>query len=215
VNARNIFVFGGLYAISFFFTTRGHAELVQTVNFHLTARVTTQSSTNGDTRIERMKSVRITTKEILGMLGKATGNDFHGATLVCVHRGEAYQVRRGTNVLADVSDSFVEEGASEDIIDQDFNSTTGKDNYHGFWLRSITFDDQNGNRFTLSGMTEERYAAKAADSQQMQDVSDLETLNCTGSGTLTTVNADQAAQFALFNGAVILSGKGVVPLNSF
>jgi uncharacterized protein YaiE (UPF0345 family) len=207
MNAKTIFGSVGLCALVFV-ANSGHSELIQTMNFHLTARVTTQVSTNGDTRMERMKSVRITTKEILDMLSKATGNDFHGATLVCVHRGQAYEVRRGDNVLADVSGFFTEDSSSEDVIDQDFNSTTGKDNYHGFWLRSITFDDQNGDRFSLSGMIEERYTAKTADAQGMQNVSDIETLNCTGSGTLDS-------EFALLSGTVLLSGKGVVPLNTF
>ena len=93
------------------------------------------------------------------MLGKATTNDFKGATLVCVHRGQAYQVRRGTNVVADVSEFFLDEGFSNDVIDQNFNSTTGKDSYHGFWLKTLTFDDNRGNSFRLNGMIEERYKA--------------------------------------------------------
>jgi hypothetical protein len=214
MNTRIIHV--GLCSFSFLFANSAHSELIQTINFHLTARVTSQTSTNGDTRMEHMKTVRITTKEILDMLGNATGNDFHGATLVCVHRGVAYEVRRGTNVLADVSDFFIEDSASEDVIDQTFNSTTGKDSYHGFWLRSFTFDDQNGDRITLSGMIEERYTAPVADSQGMQNVSDIETLTGTGSGTLNTpANAEQDSNFALFSGTISFSGKGVVPLNSF
>lgn len=208
MNARTMFGSVGVCLATLFLTNNGYAELIQTMNFRLTARVTTEVSTNGDTRTEGMKSVRITTKEILDMLGQATGNDFHGATLVCVHRGESYEVRRGDNVLADVSGFFTENGSSEDVIDQEFNSTTGKDNYHGFWLRSITFDDQNGDRFELSGMIEERYTAKTVDSQGMQNVSDMENLNCTGSGTLN-------GEFTLLSGTVLLSGKGVVPLNTF
>jgi hypothetical protein len=210
-----ILVFVSLCSVSLFFANSARSELVQTMSFHVTARITTQSSTNGDTRMERMKTVRITNKEILDMLGKATGTNFSGATLVCVHRGVAYEIRRGTNVLADVSEFFVDEGESEDVIDQTFNSTTGKDNYHGFWLRSLTFDDQNGDRLTLSGMIEERYTAPVADSQGMQNVSDVETLNGTGSGTLNTPANVDGGQFALFSGTIILSGKGVVPLNSF
>jgi len=219
MNAKNVFVLIGLCSLSLFLPNTGHSELVQIINIHLIARVTTQVSTNGDTRSERMKTVRITTKDILDMLGKATTNDFHGATLVCVHRGLAYQVRRDTNVLADVSSFFIDEGASEDVIDQDFNSTTGKDNYHGFWMRTITFDDQRGDRFTLSGLLEEHYSAKPADSQGMQEVSDIEILGGAGTGTLEPATApaggDQNAQFALFKGTITLAGKGVVPLNSF
>jgi hypothetical protein len=216
MNTRSIFVFVGLCSLSLFLPNSGHSELVQTVNYRLVARVTGPSGTGNETATRRMTMVRITTKEILDMLGKATTNDFHGATLVCVHRGASYEVRRGTNVLADVSAFFSDEGASADVVDQDINYTTGKDNYHGFWLRTFTCDDQNGNNLTLNSMTEERYTAKAADSQGMQDVSDIETLNGTGSGTLqTSANANQEAQFAVLSGTITLSGKGVVPLNTF
>lgn len=215
MNVRRAVASVGLYSFALLFANRAHSELIQTINVRLVARVTTLSSTNGEIHIERMKTVRLTTKDILKMLGNATGNDFGSATLVCVHRGESYEVRRGSTVLADVSQSFIEEGASEDVIDQDFNRMTGKDNYHGFWLRSLTFDDQNGNRFTLSGMIEERFIAKPADSEGTQEVSDVETLNGTGSGTLTMANAEHEAQFALMSGTVFFSGKGVVPLNTF
>jgi hypothetical protein len=215
MNIRQFVAFVGICILWLFFPNTGHSELIQTVNFHLVAHVTTQDSVNGDTRVARMKSVRITTKDILAMLGKVTTNDFRGAKLVSIHRGEAFEVWRGSTVLAGVSKYFIDEGASQDIIDQDFNSTTGKDNYHGFWLSSLTFDDQNGNRLTLTGMIEERYTATTVDSQGMQHVSDDETLNGTGNGTLTTANADQEEQFTLLSGTLIRSGKGVVPLNTF
>jgi hypothetical protein len=215
MNAGKSVVIIGMGILWFLFPSTGHSELIQTVNFHLVAHVTTQSSENGDTRVARMKAVRITTKDILAILGKVTTNDFGGAKLVSIHRGEAFEVWRGSTVLAGVSQYFIDDGASEDIIDQDFNSTTGKDNYHGFWLSSLTFDDQNGNRLTLSGMIEERYTATTVDSQGMQHVSDDETLNGTGNGTLTTQNADQEEQFTLLSGTLIRSGKGVVPLNTF
>ncbi len=49
----------------------------------------------------------------------------------------------------------------------------------------------------------------------MQHVSDDETLNGSGNGTLTTANADQEQQFTLLSGTLLRSGKGVVPLNTF
>jgi hypothetical protein len=52
------------------------------------------------------------------MLGKVTTNDFRGAKLVTVHRGESFEVWRGNTVLADVSNYFIDEGASEDAVDQ-------------------------------------------------------------------------------------------------
>jgi hypothetical protein len=214
MNFKRLSVFLGSCSILLSCANNARSELVQTINIRLTAHVTTQVSTNGDTRSERMKTVRITTKDILDMLGKATSNDFHGATLVSVNRGAAFQVRHGTNVLADVSGFFTDEDFSADVIDQDFNSTTGKDNYHGFWMNTLTFNDQQGNNFTLTGMIEERYMAKTADAEGMQDVSDIETFNCSGTGTLASTGA-QEGQFALFSGTITLSGKGVVPLNTF
>ena len=214
MNARQFVVFVGLCTLSLCCAKTGHAELVQTVNYHLVAHVTTQSSDTGDMHVRRMKTVRITTKDILDMLGKVTTNDFRGARLVTVHRGESFEVWRGNTVLADVSNYFIDEGASEDAVDQDFNSTTGKDSYHGFWLTSLTFDDQNGNRLTLTGTIEERYTATTVDSQGMQRVSDDENLGGSGNGTLTAANADQE-QFTLVTGTIIRSGKGVVPLNTF
>jgi hypothetical protein len=215
MNTRKFVGFVGMCTLWLLFPNTGHSELVQAVNFHLTAHITTGSSDNGDMHVRQMKTVRITTKDILDMLGKVTTNDFHGAKLVTVHRGESFEVWRGNTVLADVSNYFIDEGASQDTVDQNFNSTTGKDNYHGFWLSSVTFDDQNGNRLTLTGMIEERYTATTADSQGMQHVSDDETLNGTGNGTLTIANADQEQQFTLVTGTLIRSGKGVVPLNTF
>ena len=216
MNARQFVVFVGLCTLSLCFANTGHAELVQTVNYHLVAHVTTQSSDNGDMHFRQMKTVRITTKDILDMLGNATSNDFSGATLVCVHRGVAYEVRRGANVLADVSAFFADQGATADVVDQDINYTTGKDNYHGFWLRSFSCDDGNGDSLTLNSITEERYTAKPVDSQGMQVVSDIETLNGAGSGTLhTAANAVQEGQFTVLSGTILLSGKGVVPLNTF
>jgi hypothetical protein len=215
MNARQFVLFVGMCILWLLFPNTGHSELIQTVNFKLVGHVTTQDTVNGDTRTARMKTVRITTKDILVMLGKVTTNDFRGATLVSVHRGEAFEVWRGNTVMAGVSQYFIDEGASQDVIDQTFDSTTGKDNYHGFWLSSLTFDDQNGNRLTLSGMIEERYTAKTVDPQGMQQVSDDETLNGSGNGTLTTANADQEQQFTLLTGTLIRSGKGVVPLNTF
>ena len=199
------------------FSVCARAELIQTINFHLIAHVRTMDSTNGTTHTQKMKTVRITTRDILEMLGKATTNDFKGTTLVSVHRGLAYEVRRGTNVVADVSEFFADEGSSGDVVDQSFNSTTGKDSYHGFWLNTLTFDDHRGNSFTLSGIIEEHYTAPVADTAGMQDVSDHELLSGQGTGTLNSDFGGTSADgnFALFSGTILLSGKGVVPLNSF
>src|SRR5579862_7125423 len=202
MSARTVFAFIGLSALCLIIPINARAELIQTINIRLVARVTTQNTNEGDTHIEHMKAVRITTKDVLTMLGNATSNDFRGATLVSVHRGEAYQVRRGTNVLADVSQFFSDGSASADVIDQTFDSTTGKDFYHGFWLKNWTFDDQNGNRFELSGMIEEHYTAKTADSDGNQQVSDLYNYTCAGSGTLQTDPSSSDGQFTLYTGTV-------------
>ena len=205
--SKTLFVLVMLLA-SFFLPSAGHADLVQTINIHLTAHVTVSNTTNGTTHIEKMKTVRIATKDILNLLAAATSNDFKNATLVTVNRGQSYQVRRGTNILADVSGFFTDAAFNEDVIDQNFDSSTGKDFYHGFWLRSLGFDDHRGNAFSLNGMVEERMIGSVSNAEGMQTVSDVENLSGSGSGTL-------GGDFAILSGTILLSGKGVVPKNTF
>ena len=70
-------------------------------------------------------------------------------------------------------------------------------------------------------MIEEHYKANTVDSDGMQNVSDLESFNCSGTGTLILeppgqdANGSDPGQFALFSGTILLNGKGVVPLNTF
>src|SRR5262245_4266884 len=63
----------------------------------------------GDDAITKSKivSMRINTADILNVLGTALSNDFTGASLVLVH--DNVEVRKGTNVLADVTSFFVVE----------------------------------------------------------------------------------------------------------
>jgi hypothetical protein len=207
MQSRTLFV-SGLLAAGLSFGTVAQGQLVQTINIHLTAHITTSNTTNGTTHVEKMKSVRLSTREILSMLAAATSNDFKNATLVTVNRGESYQVRRGTNVLADVSAFFTFGDFSQDVIDQNFDSSTGKDFYHGFWLSGLGFDDHRGNSFSLNGIIEERFLGKTADAQEMQMVSDTENFSGSGTGTLN-------GEFDLLNGTILLSGKGTVPKDTF
>src|SRR2546423_12957683 len=149
-----------------------------------------------------MKTVRLTTRDVLSMLGSATTNDFTGATLVSVNLGESFQVRRGTTILADVT-AFIAEETSDDAHDDTFDNNTGRENFHAFWTRTLTIDDGLGNRIQLTGLVDDRYTASAADTNGNQKISEVE--NFTGAGT-GTLNGD----LAVFSGSVLFSGRGIV-----
>ena len=183
-------------------TANVQAQFVEAMNIRLTARMPGTTNVFGNVTIEKMRVARISTKEILMLLGNATTNDFTGATLVTIDFGAAFEVRRGSTVVADVSEFFLEE-ASEDVFDETFNSLTGKDSYHGFWIRNLIFDDGAGNRFELTGLVDERFSASAVDFFGDQRVADTEIFNGAGTGTLNGV-------FTVYSGSILFSGRGIV-----
>lgn len=182
--------------------TAARAEFVQTINIRLTARQQGVSNSVGSVSFERIKTVRVTTQDVLRMLGTATTNDFTGATLVSIDLGASFQVRRGTNILADVS-SFIAEETSEDAHTDVFDQNTGKEAFHAFWTRTFTIDDGAGNRIQLTGLVDDRYTATAADFNGNQRISEIENFNGAGTGTLD-------GAFAVFNGTMLFSGRAFV-----
>src|SRR5438874_557531 len=132
----HILLFAGLFLSA---VASAQAEFVQTITIRATGRRKGTTNDTGTITIERMKTQQITTKDVLAMLGTATTNDFTGATLVSIDLGAAFQVRRGTNILADVSNLIADE-TSDDAYDDVFDNATGRENFHAFWTRTFTVD---------------------------------------------------------------------------
>jgi hypothetical protein len=176
------------------------AEFVQVMNIRVTASMQMSTTNRGSLTIDKTRQVRLTTKDLLQMMGAATTNDFAGATLVTVDYGTAFQVRRATNIVADVSD-FFGQTPSDVVFDAVYDNDTGKDSYRGQWVRTFIFDDGVGNHIELTGLVQERYSASAADVHGTQRLSDTATFNGSGAGTLNNT-------FAIFNGGIVASGVG-------
>ena len=180
---------------------QAQAQFVQTLDTRVTARVQSSTNTIGHVQTEKMKLARLTTKDVLQFLGDATTNDFTGATLVTVDFGDAFQVRRGTNILADVTGFFGQE-ISADVHDDIFDTFTGKENFHAFWTRLFTFDDGLGNQIKLSGLVDERYTASAAARNGTQQLSDTENFSGAGAGLL-------GGAPAIYSGSILFASRSV------
>jgi hypothetical protein len=176
-------------------------EFAQTINYKLTIRTSTNWST-GNIQKSKIMSAKVTTKDILELLGEATTNDFTGAALVLINFGDGgVQVRQGTNVLADVTGFFNEE-SEDDVFIGTYDDDTGKDSYKGYWPQTIAFDDGRGNSFTFIGLVTESYSASAANDDDVRKISDTATLNGTGNGE--TADGD----YFVATGSITTKGKG-------
>ena len=181
-------------------TLQAQTDVVETFNVQLTARASTNVTVNNIYK-SKIVSMKVGNKDILSLLETATTNDFAGATLVYLLDSPApFQVRRGTNVLANVS-SFFTVDSSDDVYVETYNDNTGSDNYTGYWTQTLTFNDQRGHSFTLNGLVTEHYIASVANNVGVRKVSDTQTFNASGSGT-----AD--GDFALLSGTITSKGSG-------
>ncbi|MFO1476552.1 MAG: hypothetical protein U1F98_07870 [Verrucomicrobiota bacterium] len=176
-----------------------------TLSFQLTARGFT---TNWSGNVFKAKTYtgKVDTKIILGLLGDATASDFTGASLVLIFDPNSYtnsnvfQVRRGTNIVADVSSFFTITSGENDVYSETYDGNTGKDSYQGYWIQSLAFDDKNGHSFNLNGVTQETYNASAANkTTYIRKISESQKYTASGDG-------DDSGDYYIFTGTV--SAKG-------
>jgi hypothetical protein len=202
INLLGAMAVAGLVAFTGNYANAQGDDIVQKISIKLTARMETNWSV-GDLYKYKIIKVKVNTKLILQLLEEATTNapgTFDGASLVLVNYGDAVQVRNGTNVLADVSRYF-DEDWSDDVSSGTYDDATGKDVYRGYWIQWLTFDDERGHRFDLTGMVTETFKASAADDQDVRKVSDSMTLNGAGPG-------EAEGEFLVISGKIVTKGKG-------
>jgi hypothetical protein len=177
-------------------------EIIQPLNFKLLAQAETNWSLGSVTKY-KLVSTKVDTKTMLSLLEAATTNApgaFFGASLVVVNFGDAVQVRRGTNILADVSD-FIETDTSDDVSSGAYDDNTGKDTYFGYYTQSLYFNDNNGHQFTLSGLIKETFTASAADADYVRKISDSVVFSASGTGTWD-------GEYIVLRGSITAKGKG-------
>ena len=177
------------------------AEIVQGLNIQLSA--TTQGPTNENRSVLTMKyeTMRVTTKDILNLLGEATSTDFSTNSKLVVVDFNSVQVISGEDAF-DVSGFFSSGATSDDVFNDIVNNATGKEHKRTVRIESFAFDDTLGNNFDLSGFATETFSASAVkDDDGSQRISDRKKLNASGLGQ---VSGDRA----IFRGFITASGKG-------
>ena len=177
------------------------AQIVQGLSIQLSA--TTQGPTNENNGVLTIKyeTVRVTTKDILQLLGDATSTDFSTNARLAVVDFTSVQVISGEEVF-DVSGFFSSEATSDDVSDESVNNVTGKTHKKTVRTEAFSFDDQMGNNFVLDGFATEIFSASAVDDNDgSQRISDRKTLKAAGLGE---VNESRA----IFSGSITARGKG-------
>lgn len=160
-------------------------------NANLRIALTAKMQATTNSRPARIQTVRLTTKDLVSMLGAALTNDFTGAVL-------SVEGLEGTNVVLtstrpglgrlDVSGYFTLAWGQD--IWAGVNGSISSRRGNGVCMLTFGFNDRQGNSFTLTGLVREQ-TTWSSESWQMQ---------AAGEGTLN-------GRFALFQGTVRGSGS--------
>jgi len=184
----------------------------------ISATATIEGNDNGGSPIDIISAgptQKITTQSILNLIATANSTTFPKGTLLVLDvtgddgggSGDVWAVDSG-NPLLDVTAS----GNLTIAIDPDSiavfqgksNSSTGAASYTGAYIAVITFTDNNGNAFILTGLTKETYSISAPDKKGNQKLADSITITAVGDGTMGGANA-------IFSAATVTGkGSGVV-----
>lgn len=154
-------------------------------NVNLRIALTAKMQAPTDSGPPSIQTVRITTKDLVSMLGAALTNDFTGAVL-------SVEGLEGTNVVL----SGTRPGLGREDVTSYFTLAWGQDIWagvnefvsrrgHGVCMLTFGFNDGKGNSFTLTGLIRE-HTTWTSESWQMQ---------AAGEGTLN-------GRFALFQGMI-------------
>ena len=184
------------------FAPRVHAQgddVPKKINIQLLLRAQQDFETGNDA-ISKSKivSTRFNTRDILQTLGTALSNDFTGASLVLIH--DNVEVRKGTNVLADVTSFFTVE-TGDQITGGTSNADNGKSNVKTIQTQQISFDDGAGHSFTLSGLMTIIRSVSAVNNQGEQQFTEEQSMTGSGTGVIE-------GQFVIVTGTITLKAKG-------
>ena len=175
-----------------------------TITAQLTLRLQANSRTNNGVTIDRTTTARLTTKDLLTILGAHVGKDFSGATLALASwdSTNVYVLKKGV-LLEDVTPyfAFTAYGA---VFDSTFNSRTGKQTYQAYWNQAWNFYVSDDNYFYFSGLVNETFTASSLNRFKLQTLAESMRLPGTGDGQL-------GGSFAIVTGTITTSGKGVSP----
>jgi hypothetical protein len=175
----------------------------QTVNIRVTLQRQGPSTTHGSVTTDTIIKRSIDTKDLLDLLATATTNTFpKGVTLVLADEN-IWQVRKGTNILADVSSFFT--FVKGDIIDAG-TFDQPKENFTDIYVPTLTFNDGHGNTFTFSGLATE-HVSEGPIVHGFQTLSDSLTIDGVGTGTI-------GGNSFIISGKITAIGSGRFPDDS-
>jgi hypothetical protein len=181
------------------------AVLTNNLSFALTCvRQGEPASTNSETIVK----FRVTTREVIGIIGLATSQTFpsgSGLRAVLVDPTNptnpplVYITGKSGVVLADVSSFFTFEFGNS--VRQSKSTTASQaTSVASYYILRVTFDDGHGNNFDLSGAASENYRASVSNSGGARKESGTISCDAAGPGASHQI-------FTVYKGKIKLSGS--------
>ena len=158
------------------------------------------------------KSVKFTSASILNLISNNLGMSLKGYTLIYDPFADAIgATNKTTGDFQDASSIFSIDHSGTQVYSGSANSDTGKqsDTYTTYVV--ITFDDGNGNAFTVDGLIKSTYSQPAPTAAQSNaGVTPNATSSFSGTviGFGTVVGSDGNTDTAVFTGSVSGGGSG-------
>jgi hypothetical protein len=170
------------------------------VTFRLTFTEQGDPAQSGAVTIEKGVKGRLATKDILGVIAKASATNFpSGAKLVL--EGGAFTVRVGAEVLVDNLTGILSlnQESSDRLRQGSSHSDTGAERMTETYSVLINYNDGT-NTFDLTGLATEIVSVSKANRNGIRNMTDSIAINGSGSGVI-------ANRFAIVIGGINASGK--------
>jgi hypothetical protein len=158
------------------------------------------------------KSVKFTSASILNLISNNLGMSLKGYTLIYdPFANDIGATNKTTGDFQDASSIFSIDTSGTQVYSGSANSDTGKQSETYTIYMVITFDDGNGNAFTVDGLIKETFSLPAPTAAQVNNgVTPNATISFSGTvnGYGTVFGSDQNADTAVFTGSVSGGGSG-------
>jgi hypothetical protein len=189
--------------ISAFPVLRGHTEVTNTLSFALTLYRQGEIVTNNNVVTAQTETLRLSNKQVLGVLAVATSQNFPtGSSLAVVMTNppNVFVVSKDKHVVADVSSFFSLSFDTNMVVKPKQTVTTAAETRTEYSLATLTFDDNAGNSFSLSGFATKQLRIAAVKNGEQKEADSI-LLECSGTGAA-------GGRFCVVKGKVKLSGGG-------
>lgn len=163
------------------------------------------TSTSGTTTTSSTKSVKVTSSSILSSLAKESGSAFPSGSYLAQDGNGNFEAltKSGTATALQATTATIDFSGTQ-VYSGTVNSSTGQQTANFSIYAVITYDDGNGNSFTVDGLVKVTATVSAPDKNGNQKTAMSFSGSVAGSGAV--IGSDGNSDTAVYSGTV--SGTG-------